>query len=88
MSIWELSQTIDGDVTGQALADAYAATDGSAPSFGNSPLNCNSAPAPYVSVCGSSISVGQWDGEKIVTVVDRLNGLDLVAGTALRPGPK
>jgi branched-chain amino acid transport system substrate-binding protein len=88
MSIWEMSQTIDGDIDGAAIADAYAATDGSAPSFGNSPLNCSGAPEPYVSVCGSSISVQQWDGEKLVTVVDRLTGLDLVAGTALRPGPK
>ncbi len=88
MSIWEISQTIDGDVTGESIADAYAATDGTQPSFGNAPLNCSGAPEPYVSVCGSSISVAQWDGEQLVTVVDRLNGLDLVAGTELRPGPK
>ena len=69
-----------------AIADAYAATDGTAPSFGNAPLNCSGAPEPYVSVCGSSISVAQWDGEQLVTVVERLNGLDLVAGTELRPG--
>ncbi len=88
MSLWEISQTIDGDVTGESISAAYGATDGTQPSFGNSPLNCSGAPKPYVAVCGSSIAVQQWDGEKLVTVVPRLSGLDLVAGTALRPGPK
>ncbi len=88
MSIWEIAQGIDGDVTGQAISDGYGNTDGTQPSFGNSPLNCKSAPAPYVSVCGSSISVSQWDGTQLVLVTERLTGLDLVAGTALRPGPK
>ena len=86
MSLWQIAQTIDGEVTGASISEAYSVTDGTQPSFGNSPLNCSGAPQPYVAVCGSSISVGQWDGEKIVTVVERLNGLDLVAGTALRPG--
>ncbi len=86
MSLWQIAQTIDGDVTGASISEAYSATDGTQPSFGNSPLNCSGAPEPYVAVCGSSISVGQWDGEKLVTVIERLNGLDLVAGTALRPG--
>ena len=88
MSLWEIAQTIDGDVTGESISAAYGATDGTQPSFGNSPLNCSGAPKPYVAVCGSSIAVQQWDGEKLVTVVERLSGLDLVAGTALRPGPK
>ena len=86
MSIWEIAQTLDGEVTGSAIADGYAATDGTQPSFGNAPLNCSGAPEPYVSVCGSSISVAQWDGEQLVSVADRLTGLDLVAGTELRPG--
>ena len=29
MNIWEQSQLIEGEVTGQAIADAFAATDGS-----------------------------------------------------------
>lgn len=88
MSIWEIAQTVKSDVTGASIAAGYAATDGTQPSFGNSPLNCKGAPTPYISVCGSSVAISQWDGEKLVTVVDRLSGLDLVAGTALRPGPK
>jgi len=38
-------------------------------------------------VCSSPISVNQWDGEKLVNVTPFLSGLDLVAGTELRPGP-
>ena len=87
MSIWEVAQTIDGEVTGQALSEAYAATDGTQPSFGGSPLDCAGAPAPYVAVCSSPISVNQWDGEKLVNITPFLSGLDLVAGTELRPGP-
>jgi branched-chain amino acid transport system substrate-binding protein len=87
MNIWEQSQSIDGDVTGRAISEAFAATDGSAPAFGGSPLDCSGAPAPYIAVCSSPISVSQWDGEKLVRVIDRLSGLDLVAGTELKPGP-
>jgi branched-chain amino acid transport system substrate-binding protein len=87
MTIWELSQTIDGAVTGQSISDAFAATDGTAPAFGGSPLDCSGAPAPYVAVCSSPISITQWDGEKLVPVLDTLTGIDLVAGTELRPGP-
>jgi branched-chain amino acid transport system substrate-binding protein len=87
MSVWEVAQTIDGEVNGESLSAAYAATDGSQPSFGGSPLDCAGAPAPYVAVCSSPISVNQWDGEKLVNVTPFLSGLDLVAGTELRPGP-
>jgi branched-chain amino acid transport system substrate-binding protein len=86
MNLWEVANAIDGDITGQSLSDAFAATDGSAPAFGGSPLDCAGAPAPYIAVCSSPISVSQWDGEKLVTVIDSLSGLDLVAGTELRPG--
>jgi branched-chain amino acid transport system substrate-binding protein len=86
MNIWQVANAIDGDVTGQSISDAFKATDGSAPAFGGSPIDCAGAPAPYIAVCSSPISVSQWDGEKLVTVIDSLSGLDLVAGTALRPG--
>ncbi len=85
MNIWEAAQSIDGEVTGQSIADSFASTDGTVPAFGNSPLNCSAAPVPYVSVCGSAISVTQWDGDQLVSIVPQLNGLDLVAGTELRP---
>ena len=38
MNIWEASLAVDGDVTGSAIADVIAATDGSVPSFGGPPL--------------------------------------------------
>ncbi len=86
MSIWEAANTVDGEVTGQSIAEAIAATDGSTPSFGNAPLNCAGAPSPYIAVCSSDVAIQRWDGEKFVLVTDLLSGLDLVAGTELRPG--
>lgn len=89
MNIWEVSNTIDGEVTGGALDEAFAATDGSMETFGGSPLNCAGAPEPYVAVCSSPITLNQWDGEKLVPVLggEVISGLDLVAGTELLPGP-
>ncbi len=55
--------------------------------FGSTPLSCSTAPVPYVAVCNSQVSATQWDGEKLVPVRDRFTGLDLVAGTELKPGP-
>lgn len=86
MSLNEISDVIvadGGEVNGQSLNDAYAATDGSQPSFGGSPLDCAGAPAPYVSVCSSPIAMNQWDGTKLVplTEVGLITGIDLVAGS-------
>ena len=86
MNIWQIANGIDGDVTGAAIEEAFAATDGSAPSFGGAPLDCAGAPTPYIAVCSSAVSVTKWDGDKFVDVVPELSGLDLVAGTELRPG--
>jgi branched-chain amino acid transport system substrate-binding protein len=88
MNIWEASQQVEGDVTGQAISEVIAATDGSQPSFGGPPLNCAAAPAPYIAVCSSEIAIDQWDAtaKQLVNVVPSLSGLDLVAGTELRPG--
>ena len=86
MNVWRAANGIDGDVTGAAIADAFAGTDGSQESFGGAPLDCAGAPAPYIAVCSSVVSVTRWDGDKFVDVVPELSGLDLVAGTELRPG--
>ncbi|MGA9277588.1 ABC transporter substrate-binding protein [Ilumatobacter sp.] len=86
MNIWQAANTVDGDVTGQTIAEAFAATDGSMPTFGGAPLNCSAAPDPYVAVCASEVSIEQWDGEKLVSIIPTLSGIDLVAGTELRPG--
>jgi branched-chain amino acid transport system substrate-binding protein len=87
MNIWEASKAVEGDVTGQAIADVIAATDGTVPSFGGPPLNCAGAPAPYIAVCSSEIAMDQWDAatKSIKNVIPSFSGLDLVAGTELRP---
>ncbi|MGA9277994.1 ABC transporter substrate-binding protein, partial [Ilumatobacter sp.] len=86
MNIWEMANQADGEVTGQSIEDAFAATDGTYPTFGGLPLDCAGAPAPYVAVCSSASSVSQWNGTESVSVISELSGLDLVAGTELRPG--
>ena len=85
MNVWDTAQSLD-EVTGEALGEAFAATDGTAETFGGAPLNCQAAPVPYVAVCASDVGVKQWDGASLVPVIDLLSGLDLVAGTELRPG--
>lgn len=88
MAIWEISATLD-EVTGENIGAAFAATDGTQPSFGGSPLNCAGAPEPYVAVCSAPITMTQWDGTQLVPVNDGalIIGTDLVAGTELKPGP-
>ncbi len=78
-----------GDVTGESLKAGFAATDGSQPSFGGSPLNCAGAPVPYIAVCSAPITISQWNGEMLVPVLGGATvvGIDLVAGTELMPGP-
>jgi branched-chain amino acid transport system substrate-binding protein len=88
MNIWEASQAVEGDVTGQAIADVIGATDGTVPTFGGPPLNCAGAPAPYIAVCSSEVSMTQWDAasKSLETLIPQFTGIDLVAGTELRPG--
>ncbi len=38
-----------------------------------------------MAVCSSVISMSRWDGEQLVPVVGEIDGIDLVAGTELRP---
>ena len=74
MNIWEIAQTIDGEVTGEAIADAFASTDGTTPAFGGSPLDCAGAPEPYVSVCARRCqrhSVGRRPARQVVDRAQR-----------------
>ena len=92
MAIDEIAAEISaagGEVTGQSIKDGFAATDGSKPSFGGSPLNCAGAPQPYIAVCSAPITVNQWDGTQLVPAHggQTIVGTDLVAGTELLPGP-
>ncbi|MEM8745588.1 MAG: ABC transporter substrate-binding protein [Actinomycetota bacterium] len=86
MAIWQFAQGIDGDITGESIAEAFATSDGSTPTYGAAPLDCAGASAPYVSVCSRDISIQQWDGAVLNTLIDSLDGSGLVAGTELRPG--
>lgn len=89
LSLWEMTSQIavsGGTLTQDALAKAYATTTNQH-IFGSTPLSCSTAPAPYVAVCNASVTASQWDGTKLVTVKDRFSGIDLVAGTDLKPGP-
>lgn len=89
MSLSEVASQLDGEVTGQSLFDTIAATDGSFPNFGASPLDCQGAPAPYSAVCNSVVTFSQWDGTALAPVLDNaiVSGIDLVSGTELFPGP-
>lgn len=86
MNIWQVAQTIDGDVTGTSIKDAFAATNGSSRSFGGGSLNCSGAPAPYISVCNPAVSASRWNGKSLDTVEEVVSGIDLVAGTKVRTG--
>jgi branched-chain amino acid transport system substrate-binding protein len=89
LSLWETASQIavgGGQVTSDSISKAYAATTNQH-IFGSTPLACSTAPAPYVAVCNASVSATKWDGTKLVPVKDRFSGIDLVAGTALKPGP-
>ncbi len=90
MNTWLRAQEIvaaGGEVTGQSLADAFAATDDS-PAFGSPTISCAQAPEPYVAVCNPVGNVTQWDGTSLVLVDPLVSGIDLVAGTELKPGPE
>lgn len=86
MNIWQIADELEGEVTGEVIAEGLAATDGTEPAFGSTPLDCAGAPAPYVAVCNSAVGANVWDGEKFELVIEQFSGLDLVAGTELRPG--
>ena len=73
-------------VDGQTLADAFAATD-NAPQFGSTPISCSAATEPYISVCNSTVSVAQWNGESRDTLIEEYSAIELVEGTEIRTTP-
>jgi branched-chain amino acid transport system substrate-binding protein len=89
MSLWEVSSqvAVSGQaVTGDSISAFYKATTNEH-DYASTPLACAKAPTPYVAVCNSDATVSQWDGTNLVQVADRFTGIDLVAGTELKPGP-
>jgi branched-chain amino acid transport system substrate-binding protein len=89
LDAWETASTLAAngtEVTPQSFEAAIAATDNTH-AFGSTPLSCSTAPEPYIAVCNSLVTATKWDGTNLVPVKDRFSGIDLVAGTELKPGP-
>ncbi len=89
MSLWELSSQIvvsGNELTPDAISEAYATTAGQH-LFGSTPLSCSTAPTPYIAVCNAEVTATQWNGEALEPVREKFSGIDLVAGTELKPGP-
>jgi branched-chain amino acid transport system substrate-binding protein len=89
LDVWEQASALAAngtEVTPEAFDAAIAATDNTH-AFGSAPLSCSTAPAPYVAVCNSLVRAQKWDGAALSTVKDDFSGIDLVAGTELKPGP-
>jgi branched-chain amino acid transport system substrate-binding protein len=89
LSLWSVSSAmaVNGEeISGDSLTAAYAATDGTY-AFGSTPLSCATAPAPYIAVCNAVVNATQWDGDSLVPIRDNFSGIDLLAGTEIKPGP-
>ena len=88
MTIWEQANIAAkaGALTAESFKTQMASTSDNH-IYGSVPFGCKGAPAPYVAVCNSKVNLTQWDGTTLVTKVDTFSGLDLIAGTDLKPGP-
>lgn len=86
MNIWvQANITAKGNpasLNGQGLEDTFAKTTRSH-SWGGLPLECASAPAPYLSVCNTRVTATQWNGATYDIKRENYNGLALIKGTAL-----
>jgi branched-chain amino acid transport system substrate-binding protein len=90
MTIWEQANiSTGGDPTKLDPATFVAQFRGTSGNhiYGSVPFGCAAAPKPYVAVCNQTASLSQWDGKELVSVVDQYSGVDLIAGTELKPGP-
>ena len=89
MTLWEQSGIIvneGGELTPEAFNEQIAGTSDNH-IYGSVPFGCADAPAPYTAVCNSKVSLSQWDGEKLNVLVPVFSGIELIAGTELKPGP-
>jgi branched-chain amino acid transport system substrate-binding protein len=90
MTIWEQANlSSGGDPTKLDPAAFVAQFRGTSNNhiYASVPFGCTSAPEPYVAVCNQTSSLSQWDGKELVTIVEQFSGVDLIAGTELKPGP-
>ena len=88
MTLWEQAGIAarNGELTPESLKEQLAGTSDNHIS-GSVPFGCADAIAPYTAICAPEVALAQWDGETLVTVIDVFSGVDLVAGTELKPGP-
>jgi branched-chain amino acid transport system substrate-binding protein len=89
MTIWEMAGQIaaeGGEINGETMREAFATSD-NAHLYGNTPMSCATAPAPYVAICNSLVSTTQWDGTNLVPVRENYSGIEIIAGTEILPGP-
>jgi branched-chain amino acid transport system substrate-binding protein len=89
ITLWSVASELAAsgeEVTAEAYEAALAATDNTH-AFASTPLSCAQAPEPYIAVCNALVTANQWDGETFVPIRTTFSGIDLVAGTELRPGP-
>ena len=89
MTLWEMANVASkGDVsklTPALLEDTIAKTTGNH-NFGASPINCQAAGAPYITVCQSAVTATQWNGSGYDIKRANYSGLYLIKGTALDLG--
>ena len=90
MTIWEQAGIVAERRQGADARDVQG-PDGEHRRTTTSTARCPSGaptpPSPYTAVCNSKVSLTQWDGTKLETVIPVFSGIDLVAGTELKPGP-
>ena len=89
MTVWEQAAIVansGAELTPEAFAAQMKGTHDNHIN-GSVPFGCADAPEPYTAVCNSKVSLVQWDGEKLNIVIPVYSGIDLVAGTELKPGP-
>jgi branched-chain amino acid transport system substrate-binding protein len=90
MNLWLQAKKVadsGAEVNAETISEAFAST-ANEPAFGSTPISCSDAPEPYISSCNTVVSIDQWDGDALVNVIPELSGVDLIAGTELKPGPE
>jgi branched-chain amino acid transport system substrate-binding protein len=89
MTVWEQANIVVNE--GEELTpETFAAQmAGTKDNHINSsvPFGCADAPPPYTAVCNAKVALLQWDGNTLQTVVPVYSGIELLAGTELKPGP-
>jgi branched-chain amino acid transport system substrate-binding protein len=89
MTVWEQAGIVansGAELTPEAFAEQMRSTSDNHIN-GSVPFGCADAPSPYTAVCNAKVALLQWDGEALVEVVPVYSGIDLIAGTELKPGP-